>query len=235
MLNFILSILPGVLIIIFIYNKDRYEKEPYRYIFFCILMGMLSCAPAIVGTLLVESAMDTPNPVSSSNMGVVAFYAFIAVGLSEEFAKYIFLRFYIYPKEEFDEPMDGIVYAVVISMGFAILENILYVFESGLNTAILRMFTAVPAHAAFGVIMGYYVGLAKFESNPSKSVHLHLKGLLLAALVHGTYDFFLFQSNYIFLSLLAFVVLFIGIWMSNKLIKLHLINSPYNKESDEIV
>ncbi len=231
MLNFVLSLLPGILIVLFIYHKDKHEKEPYRYVFFCLLFGMLSCIPAIMGTLAVEYAMGMPAPAQSLDLRVVAFYAFIAVGLSEELAKYIFLRLYIYRKEEFDEPMDGIVYAVIISMGFAILENVLYVYEGGLNVAILRMFTAVPGHAAFGVIMGYYIGLAKFHPSPRQSFRLHLQGIFSAALVHGAYDFFLFQNNFILLSFLAFAILIIGIWMSNRLIHLHLENSPHNEEN----
>ena len=232
MLNLILSILPGVLIIIYIYKRDKHEREPYRYILICVLLGMLSCIPAIAGTLSVEAMMGVNNPSASKNMMTVATYAFIAVALSEEFAKFLFLRFYIYRKPEFDEPMDGIVYAVTISMGFAILENVLYVLEGGLHVAILRMFTAVPGHAAFGVIMGYYVGLAKFESDQVKSTRLMLQGLLFAAFVHGAYDFFLFQNNYAALSILAFVVLIVGVYMSKKLIKEHVDNSPHRHHSE---
>lgn len=225
-MNLFLSILPGVLIIVYIYNKDKHEKEPYKYIFFCFLMGILSCIPAILGTSTIEYFIPVIKPQASSNMGVVAFYAFIAVALSEEFAKYLFLRFYIYRKAEFDEPMDGIVYAVVIGMGFAVLENVLYVLDGGLEVALMRMFTAVPAHAAFGVLMGYYVGLAKFAKH-EQSILFHLQGMLFAVLAHGAYDFFLFQNNYALLSLFAFVVLIIIIIMSRKLIKLHVDNSPH--------
>ena len=115
-------------------------------------------------------------------------------------------------------------------MGFAILENILYVAQGGLSLAILRMFTAVPGHAAFGVIMGYYVGLAKFDKN--NQVRLLTQGVIFAAIVHGAYDFFLFQNNFAALTLLAFVVLIYGIRLSSKLIKLHQENSPHtNKET----
>jgi len=194
---------------------------------------MLSCIPAVIGTTYIEPLLGVENPGESENIMVVAFYAFAAVGFSEEFAKFIFLRFYIYRKPEFDEPMDGIVYAVMIGMGFAILENILYVMQSGLSVAILRMFTAVPGHAAFGVIMGYYVGLAKFSNNP---IPLQVQGVLYATLVHGAYDFCLFQQNYAMLTLFAFVVLYSSIYMSRKLIKLHVENSPHKygiKEFDE--
>ncbi|BDS11969.1 PrsW family intramembrane metalloprotease [Aureispira anguillae] len=227
LISLILSILPGIFIIYYIYNKDKYEKEPFYYIAFCFLFGVLSCIPAILGTLSVEYWMGVPDPPKSLDMKVVAFYAFVAVALSEELAKYIFLRCYIYRKEAFNEPMDGIVYAVVIGMGFAIVENILYVIDGGIQAALVRMFTAVPGHATFGVIMGYYVGLAKFEPRKNQSIKLHLQGVLLAIGVHGTYDFFIFQNNYALLSVLAFVVLFASIRMSKQLIQQHLDNSPY--------
>jgi len=228
MLAFFLSILPGVLIIIFIYKKDKYEREPKHYLFKCVLFGMLSCVPAVLGTLGFEALLNLKGASHSPDITVVAIYAFVAVALSEEFAKFLFLRYYIFPKREFDEPMDGIVYAVSIGMGFAILENVLYVLEGGLALALLRMFTAVPGHAAFGVIMGYYVGLAKFEKNKTRATTLLLLGVLAAATVHGAYDFFLFQNSMKSLALLAFVVIILGIYMSSKLIKKHVENSPHN-------
>ncbi len=227
MLNLALSILPGVLIIIYIYKKDKYEKEPKHLIFKCVLLGMLSIIPAVIGTLSIESMMGVENPGESASVVVLAIYAFVAVGLSEEFGKFLFLRYYIYRKDEFDEPMDGIVYAVAIGMGFAILENIFYVLNGGLSVALMRMFTAVPAHAAFAVIMGYYVGLAKFEKHPSKVSSLMSQGIIYAALVHGAYDFFLFSNNVIGLFILAFVVLIAAIFMSRKLINIHVENSPH--------
>lgn len=224
MLELFLSILPGVLIIIYVFKKDKHEHEPYKYVAICVFFGMLSCVPAVMGTMAIEPLLGVENPGESSNIFVVAFYAFVAVGFSEEFAKFLFLRFYIYRKPEFDEPMDGIVYGVMIGMGFAILENVLYVLQGGLGVAFLRMFTAVPGHAAFGVIMGYYVGLAKFDKNPTA---LLAQGVLYATLVHGAYDFCLFQKNYAALTLFAFVVLYSSVYMSKKLIKLHVENSPH--------
>lgn len=98
--------------------------------------------------------------------------AFFVVALIEEFSKYIFVRFYSQPKKYFNEPFDGIVYAVMVSMGFAAIENIAYVSQGGMGTAIVRAFTAVPAHATFAVLMGYFMGLAKFAPSKSKNVSL---------------------------------------------------------------
>jgi RsiW-degrading membrane proteinase PrsW (M82 family) len=73
----------------------------------------------------------------------------------------------LYNNKNFNEPFDGIVYAVIVSMGFATIENIIYVFQYGFATGILRLFTAVPAHAAFGILMGYFLGKAKFTHGKS--------------------------------------------------------------------
>jgi RsiW-degrading membrane proteinase PrsW (M82 family) len=103
------------------------------------------------------------------------------------------VRYYAYRQPEFDEPFDGIVYAVMVSMGFATIENIGYVMQHGLATAFLRMFLSVPAHAAFAVLMGYYVGRAKFH--PGGRFSNLMKGLWLAVLFHGLFDFFLFLRD----------------------------------------
>ena len=74
------------------------------------------------------------------------------------------LLWYAYRKKEFDEPFDGIVYAVMVGMGFATVENISYVSQYGLMTGIMRLFMAVPAHASFAIIMGYFMGKARFSA-----------------------------------------------------------------------
>jgi RsiW-degrading membrane proteinase PrsW (M82 family) len=116
------------------------------------------------------------------------------VALSEELSKFLVVRYFCYPQKRFDEPLDGIVYSVMVSMGFATIENMNYVFTHGYGTAFVRMFLSVPAHATFGVVMGFFIGKAKFDSAHSFK-HL-LTGLLIAVLFHGTFDFFIFlQAN----------------------------------------
>ena len=146
------------------------------------------------------------------------------VGLIEEFSKYIVVRYYAQPKNEFNEQFDGIVYAVMVSMGFATTENIMYVIEGGLQTALLRMFTAVPAHATFAVIMGYYMGKAKFSAH---RVRLNMIGLISAIFFHGAYDFFLFLDFIPGIWLGAFVSLFLGLYLSKKALQDHSENSIF--------
>jgi RsiW-degrading membrane proteinase PrsW (M82 family) len=156
----------------------------------------------------------------------VLIYAVVGVGLIEELSKYFFLQVYAYPKAAFNEPFDGIVYSVMIAMGFATGENVMYAITNGLQTTLIRMFTAVPLHATCGVIIGFYVGLAKFRPGPVMYI---LTGLLLATLIHGAYDFFLFQQDYPALTLLAGVSLAVAVVISFIAIRRHQKNSPFQK------
>lgn len=189
---FALALAPGITIVFFIIAKDKYNKEPFRVLLYAFLLGILSTIPAIMIQLFLKGALNVS--MGSTSILYYVLYAFGAVGFSEEFCKYCMLRYYAYPHKAFDEPLDGIIYGVLISMGFATLENINYVMTYGFGTGIVRMFLSVPAHACFGVIMGYYMGLAKF--NKESASRLMHKGLLLAVLFHGGFDFFLFlQQN----------------------------------------
>ena len=156
-------------------------------------------------------------------------HAFFIVALVEEFSKFIFVRGILYNNKNFNEPFDGIVYTVMVGMGFATLENILYVFNGGgVGTAIMRMFTAVPAHATFAVLMGFYLGKAKFEHKKS---YYAFHALGVATLFHGAYDYCLFVSfvpGIVFGALLSLVV---GIWLSRKAIKIHQLASPFINKS----
>jgi RsiW-degrading membrane proteinase PrsW (M82 family) len=134
------------------------------------------------------------------------------------------VRYYAQPKNAFNESFDGVVYAVMVSMGFAVTENIFYVFEGGMETAIARAFTAVPAHSTFGILMGYFMGKAKFSKNKTA---LNFVGLLLAVIFHGAYDFFLFIPFVPGIWIGAFVSLIVGVFLSRKAIRIHQKNSYF--------
>lgn len=221
-----LAIAPGIAIMFYIYSKDKYDREPLKNLVISFLLGILSTIPAII----IQSFFKPPLDAFFQTKSVLyyALFAFAVVGFGEELSKFIMLRFYAYRKKAFNEPFDGIIYSVMISMGFATLENIGYVYEGGYTTGLMRMFLSVPAHASFGVLMGYHAGLAKFDPANS-AIHL-LKGLLLAAFFHGMFDFFLFLQNspsvtkYVSAGLLfagALVSYWIAIRMSLHSIQMH--------------
>ncbi|MBI1344121.1 MAG: PrsW family intramembrane metalloprotease [Terrimonas sp.] len=180
-----LAIAPGLAVCIYIFLKDIYNKEPKLTLVASFMLGVLTVIPALV---LEKLLLPNSNSILST-----AISAFLVVGVSEEFSKYFVLRYYCYTRKSFDEPLDGIVYSVMVSMGFATIENIAYVYSYGYTTAFTRMFLSVPAHASFAVLMGYYVGKAKFD--PGNSFRLLLTGLFWAVFFHGTFDFFLFLQK----------------------------------------
>ena len=204
----LLAILPPLLIAYYVYQKDKYDKEPKRLIIKSFLFGCLAILPAIFLETIYDQSLF-PN---------LFLYVFFGIALIEEGVKYFFLKNYMYKKEEFNEPMDGIVYGVMISLGFATVENIAYVFGNEgqeLRIAIMRMFTAIPLHAVCGVILGYFVGLAKFSDDKRP---LLFKGLFLAVLIHALYNYFIFLGQGFIFSI---IVLIVAIYYSKKAIDIH--------------
>lgn len=181
-----LALAPGIFICLFVYFKDRYKREPLGLVVGAFVLGMLSTVPA----LIMQIAYHKSSLPEGGTVGVVAFFAFCVVGFSEEISKFLMLRLFLFNRRAFDDPFDGIVYAVMVGMGFATLENVLYVLQHGMTTGIIRMFLSVPAHGTFAVLMGYFTGLAKF--NPSKRLFYFILAILLPILFHGAFDFFLF-------------------------------------------
>ncbi len=181
-----IALAPGIAICLFIFHKDAFNREPKSTLLIAFVLGMLTIFPAIV----IERGLE---PTVDSSIAGIATKAFIIVALTEELVKFMVLRYYAFNLKNFDEPLDGIVYSVIISMGFATLENVLYVQSYGMQVGIYRMFLAVPAHGTFGVLMGYFAGKAKFD--PANRSRLLLQGLLWATFFHGAYDFFLFLQS----------------------------------------
>jgi RsiW-degrading membrane proteinase PrsW (M82 family) len=217
-----LAIAPVTVVILYIYFKDKYEKEPIKIVAISFLLGATVSIILTFTLGYIASSLVPLTDVKSISQQFIK--AFFTVALVEEFSKYIIVRFYAQKKNEFNEPFDGIVYAVMVSMGFAALENILYTYQYGFGVGVTRAFTAVPAHATFGVIMGYFMGKAKFSNN---SIKLNLLGLLFATLFHGSYDFFLFINFIPGIYIGAFVSLLIGIIFSKKAISRHQNSSSF--------
>lgn len=236
---------PGIAICIYIFYKDIYNREPKLNLLVSFILGALSIVPAIWLENYFSRGLLDGSVVS------VAIFAFLVVGLSEEFVKFAALRLYSYNQKSFDEPLDGIVYSLMVGMGFATIENIMYAIKyeavagAGMEVAVKRMFLSVPAHATFAVVMGYYVGKAKF--NPNRSFILMLKGLLGATFFHGAYDFFLFLHDYSLVGpelgegLLfggAVVSLIVALVLSRKLLREHhqlSRQTHYDNQNDTLV
>ncbi len=185
---FIIAITPGLAIILGIYLSDRYDREPFKYLFLTFLLGALSVIP----TIFVEKFLMYFN-VFPGILG--AFYtAFIVAGLTEEYFKRLVVLKVAYNSKHFNEKLDGIVYSVFASMGFATVENVVYVVYRYTNNPYIGLYRgvfSVPAHAVFGVTMGYYLSLAKFSPIKDRTKANYIKSLLMPVIFHGIFDFIL--------------------------------------------
>jgi RsiW-degrading membrane proteinase PrsW (M82 family) len=222
-----LALAPGIAIGIYVYLKDKHEREPIGLLLMSFLYGGLST----VVTLLVSWPLTANVTIDESSLLDQFFNAFFLVALVEETSKFLFVRFVLYPNKNFNEPFDGIVYALMVSMGFATLENVLYTFQYGATTGVLRMFTAVPAHATFGILMGYFLGKAKFTHQ--RGLYYALVALFVATLFHGAYDYFWFINYVPGVWVGAILSLVLGVWLSKKAIRLHQFNSPFTKKNSD--
>ena len=204
------AVFPVAVFLIYIYGKDT-EKEPPKLLFRCFFLGCV----AIVPVVFIETLLSGFNNFDSAFLRSI-FGAFVVAALVEEGFKFLFLSGIIWRRKEFDQYFDGIVYAVFISLGFALVENVLYVFDGGIGTAIMRAVLSVPGHGLFGVIMGYFFALAKFS--PAKRKRWLLLSFLIPVLFHGLYDFFLIylgenENTSIMLLLFAgFILVMVFLW-----------------------
>lgn len=209
----LLSFAPAAYLCVAMYFKDKYEPEPKRLLFAAFLAGCLLMIPAGMIELFLMYVSGGRRP----GLGHALFNAFAVAAMVEESLKFCVLRFHAYPKKDFNEPLDGIVYGSFIALGFATVENVAYVLANGFGTGIVRMFISVPGHYAWGVILGYYVGKAKFE--PHNHLLHSLRGLVYAVLLHGAFDAFLFQKVTPVLWLLTLVTLVISLRIARREIK----------------
>jgi RsiW-degrading membrane proteinase PrsW (M82 family) len=223
-----LAIAPGVAIITYLYLKDKHEPEPLGLLLTSFFYGVLSTFV----TLFISWPLEAILVFNSQNAIHQFGNAFFKVALVEEFSKFIFIRFILFNNKNFNEPFDGIIYAGMVGMGFATLENILYVYNYGAPTGFLRMFTAVPAHATFAILMGYYLGIAKFTKR-NQLINTFM-ALLIATAFHGAYDYFWFISYIPGIWVGAVLSLITAIILSRKAIRLHQQASPFiNQQSDQ--
>ena len=187
-----IAILPAIFFMIYIYRNDDKEKEPPLLLLKCIIGGLLSVPIAIILEMIAEAVVIylLENVVSASRVNYGVLTA-IFVGLIEEGAKFFFLYIFTWKDKAFNYRFDGIVYAVFVSLGFAALENVFYVFNYGTGVALQRALLTIPGHMSFAVYMGLYYGHAKVSeavNNPDAKA-LNLKAAYaFAVLLHTIFD-----------------------------------------------
>ena len=188
------ALLPIAILVYHIYRKDKKSPEPTGRLIKASLFGILSVPVSFC--ISIPLGIIGLYPVEATSILGSVSAAFFGAAIPEEIAKFIMLWLLLRKNRYFDEKMDGIVYAVCVSLGFAALENIMYLFsneEAYLSVGIARAIFAVPGHFCFGILMGYYYSLAKFYPKAPKKN----KALILVApiIVHGLYDSILFIIN----------------------------------------
>lgn len=172
------GIAPGLALLSYFYLKDQYESEPIYLVLKSFIFGALLVFPI----MFVQYVLEVEGVFTSNTL-----YTFVAVGFLEEFFKWFVLFFTIYQHVQFNEHYDGIVYGVSVSLGFATLENILYLLANGVEYALGRAILPVSSHALFGVIMGYYLGKGKFSEGNNRKKWI-LFSWSLPIFLHTVYD-----------------------------------------------
>ncbi|NJL74189.1 MAG: PrsW family intramembrane metalloprotease [Saprospiraceae bacterium] len=211
-LELLIASLPSLLLVGFIYLQDKYEREKPIPLAICFLLGAVITLPA---RWLEEQAYYI-GWRESDHFWITASVAFIVVAFNEELFKLGALVVYPFRQRFLNEPFDGIVYAMMIGMGFATVENIIYVYQYGLAETWGRAFTAVPSHGVYAILVGYFAGMAKLTNHPTQRWWSLGKGFLLAVLLHGAYDLFLIQEEAEWLMLLSIVLLYGSIFLLGK-------------------
>ncbi|MBR6201219.1 MAG: PrsW family intramembrane metalloprotease [Spirochaetales bacterium] len=214
-----LAVLPGLFLIVYIYNLDKQEKEPVGLLLKLTGLGALTVISALLLELLGSHILPiffTPN---------TTLYAFIecffVVAMAEEAGKYFVLKKFAWNDKNFDYMFDGIVYGVCVGLGFAIVENISYVLQNGVGNAITRAVTAIPGHATFGIYMGWYMACAKHylaQGNESKAKSNLTKSFVVPVLLHGFYDFCLFANSTVWI-LIFYAFIIILYWKTFRMVK----------------
>lgn len=224
----VLACIAPMYLIYYTYKNDRYEKEPKSLLFKLFIYGVISGIPAyIIESLILNIGYNLYFP---SRFAYNIFEAFVVAALTEETLKYLFLKKASWKHKKFDSSYDGIIYAVMVSMGFALIENVEYCVMGDISTVVMRSMLSIPGHAAFAVIMGIYYSKTKMYYNLG-DVDNYLsnkrKTVLLPILVHGIYDFCLMQGGY-FMFVFIFVMIFVYIQLIKNIKQIALYDHDIN-------
>jgi len=208
------SFAPALALLAFIYMRDVYEPEPRALVMRFYIAGALLVVPVALAQIALGEVLSRDIVVQS----------FVATGLTEELAKFLLCRVFVFGHFQFNEHMDGIVYCSAVSLGFASMENLFYVASGGLSAGIVRALLPVPGHALFGVLMGYYMGKAKF-GEAMVSTNNMVKALFVPAIFHGIFNYLLMVRP----AIAAMVVpLMICLWIyCARRVRLALEDSPF--------
>lgn len=199
----IFAILPIILLTILFYHLDELEKEPKQELAKACLLGLVSIFLTVIISYIVNlHQIEVSSLKPLEKIG----YSFFAIGLIEEFSKWLMTVFFLKKNKQVDTLFDYILYAIYIGLGFALVENVLYTITGGIIVALVRAFLTVPAHAFYAIAMGYYLGKAKVYKRKVD----YFFSLFIPVFLHGTFDSLILVGNY--LSYLLFFLFVIGLY-----------------------
>ncbi len=225
----IIAIIPGIALALALYLTDRYDREPVNLLLKLFLFGMIAAIP----TILVENFLSNINFLRGFLS--IAWTAFIVAGLTEEYFKRLVVMKLAYLHPAFNEKLDGIIYCTFSALGFATIENIMYVisgYDADPYIGLYRGLLSVPAHMLFAITMGYYLSLAKFSPDAQNRKKYLRLSLLVPILFHGTFNFILTANNMLMVLFVPFVVF---MWVVNlKKLNLYYRESKNFSEFNEI-
>lgn len=207
---FVIAVIPGIALSLGIYLTDRYDREPVKLLIKLFLFGIVSAIP----TIIVEQFLSRVNIFSG--LLSIAWTSFIVAGLTEEFFKRMVVMRVAYYHSAFNEKLDGIIYCTFASLGFATIENIMYIFsnyDADPYIGWYRGLLSVPAHMLFAVTMGYYLSLARFSPDKKTRDQYFSRSLVVPMLFHGTFNFILMAK--IPILMILFIPFVVFMWIVN--------------------
>ncbi|RXJ03919.1 PrsW family intramembrane metalloprotease [Anaerobacillus alkaliphilus] len=190
------SLAPSIALLCFFYLKDKYNSEPISMVVRSFIFGSLIVFPVVVIQYAFQEEGLLLKPFAQ---------AFLSASLLEEFFKWFILFYTVYKHAHFNQHYDGIVYGVSVSLGFATVENGLYLLVYGVDQALMRALLPASSHALFGVIMGYYLGKAKFTEKINEKKFL-IYSFTIPWFLHGIYDYILYVQRYWGFIMLPFMI-----------------------------
>jgi len=221
-----IALAPIFALFTYFYIRDQYEKEPGLLLLLVFGGGFLSVVPVVFFGHILYSVLNFVLDPRWILYDIIE--NFIVIALVEEGFKFLVVMLLAYRHPAFNEPYDGMLYAITASLGFAAFENILYVLNGGLVVGFARMVLSVPAHALFGAFMGYYAGRAKFSVGHGK--RYLLAALLFPTFLHGLYNFLLSINRGEFALLVVPLSLFMW-WRALRQVRTASLRSPFRPQN----
>ena len=245
------ALLPAIILCVYIFKKDRVEKEPLGLLLGLFFLGAFSCFPAAIFEEIIIGGIKSVFSMFTTNGELeklpfllyrIAYY-FIGVALVEEGLKFLILKTVTSKNKEFNCLFDGLIYAIFVSLGFAALENVLYVLENGWMNALLRAVLSVPGHMFFAVMMGYNYSMwnitkraADIEKQLAQAGVIQsviafkpkylASSIIVPVLAHGFYNFSCTMGNNVAMIVLTLFVLFMYITCFGRIKKMSASDAP---------